>query len=181
MDSVPGNRQYTLTVCTGDGALWTYRTAGGSVFDIEAPAFEIDGAARRCVAGAVRYCGARQLSNGITETVFEAGIQERDDLTLSLIFRTHDDTPLVQTGILGGTPEVYEKINPATGRGVVSLFTNNHGTFDYFTKRAVCETWTALAGVEVFRLADGRAHVKVRFERSESGTFVLFGTDLKLG
>ena len=39
--------------------------------------------------------------------------QVRDDITRATLRRT---------GAVGGSPEVYEKIDPATGRGVVSAF-----------------------------------------------------------
>lgn len=57
----------------------------------------------------------------------------RDDVIVS---------SLIHTGNPGDTPEIYEKINPETGKGVVAIFTNMKGRFSYTTKNAVAsEIW----------------------------------------
>ncbi|MBD0294791.1 MAG: alpha-galactosidase, partial [Flavisolibacter sp.] len=49
---------------------------------------------------------------------------------------------LVQSGEPGGSPEIYEKINPATGKGCVVIFANARGHYTYITKhKAAAQNW----------------------------------------
>ena len=45
---------------------------------------------------------------------------------------------LVRTGEVSDSPEVYEKIDPDTGRGVVSLFAGSAGRYTYVTRTMAC-------------------------------------------
>ena len=66
--------------------------------------------------------------------------QVRDDITRATLRRT---------GAVGGSPEVYEKIDPNTGWGVVSVFANARGTYTYLTHASVSlQTW-AMPGVAI--------------------------------
>ena len=93
--------------------------------------------------------------------------QVRDDIT---------EATLLRTGDVGGSPEVYEKINPATGRGVVSIFASTSGTYTYVTAQTVAEShWTSDAeNLTVARDAAGRARLDVRFEGA-GAKLVFFG------
>jgi alpha-galactosidase len=91
--------------------------------------------------------------------------QVRDDVTSA--------SP-VRSGPVGGDPEVHEKINAATGRGVVVLFASARGTYRYVTSQVTASAFVATEGVAVTRAADGRAVLEATFERP-SARLVFFG------
>lgn len=81
----------------------------------------------------------------------------------------------VRSGMCGGSPEVHEKINPATGRGAVCLFAAAAGRYTYVTTSPVTETgaWHT-DGVTVRRDAMGRAVLTVDLAKP-GAAIVLFG------
>jgi alpha-galactosidase len=81
---------------------------------------------------------------------------------------------LTRTGAVGGSPEVYEKIDPNTGRGVVSVFAGARGTYTCLTHSPVsAQTW-AMPGVTVTPLPSGGARIDVTFD-APGGKCVFFG------
>jgi alpha-galactosidase len=100
--------------------------------------------------------------------------QIRDDVTSATIIRT---------GVVGGMVESYEKIDPATGRGVLVIFANNvrapFGPDRPMTIEVVTHATTAVdvvtsGDVDVSFDPIGRAVVRARF--SETGAaIVAFG------
>jgi len=82
--------------------------------------------------------------------------------------RVRDDmaaVAAVRTGVLGGSPEIYEKIDPATGRGAVIAFSPTAGRYDYLTAAVpVARRW-ATEGVHSTVDASGRARLSLVFER----------------
>lgn len=93
--------------------------------------------------------------------------QVRNDITRATLART---------GTVGGSPEVYEKIAPDTGRGVVSVFAGARGTYTYLTHAPVRpQTW-AMPGVAVTPLPGGTARVDVTFD-APGGKCVFFGVE----
>ncbi|MFD2614320.1 alpha-galactosidase [Paenibacillus gansuensis] len=91
--------------------------------------------------------------------------QVRGDITASTI---------KLTGTVGGSPEIYEKINPHTGRGVVSLFAGSPGRYSFVTEYPVDRSFAASEGAEVSFDAEGHAKIDVTF--NETGArMVLFG------
>jgi len=91
--------------------------------------------------------------------------QVRDDITRATLRRT---------GAVGGSPEIYEKIDPETGRGVVSVFANARGTYTYLTHVPVsADTW-AMPGVTLQPLPGGLARLDVTFD-APGGKCVFFG------
>lgn len=109
-------------------------------------------------------------------TLSEEGIARFGE-ALSVYKAVRDDitqATLVRTGAAGGSPEVYEKINPANGRGVVSLFASARGAYTYITQvPANSRTW-AMPGVTVQAVANGLARIDVVFEEA-GGKCVFFG------
>jgi alpha-galactosidase len=90
----------------------------------------------------------------------------------------HDITAatLVGTGQVGGSPEVYEKIN-TNGRGVVSLFASASGSYTYTTRAgALAQSCWHNPGVSVSFDDAGRARITARFEKS-GAKVILFGVD----
>jgi len=90
----------------------------------------------------------------------------RDAITLA--------SPIV-TGIIGGTPEIHEKIDPVDGRGAVSLFAPCAGRYMYVTHRPTAASHIAMDGIEVERLLSGQAKITVTLNEG-GGKAVFFGT-----
>ena len=83
---------------------------------------------------------------------------------LGLYKQVRDDiaaAPPLRKGLIGGCPEIHEKINPATGKGAVVIFVTNRGVYEYFTQRPVDQKFWASEGATVQRLTDGRAKITV--------------------
>jgi alpha-galactosidase len=96
--------------------------------------------------------------------------QIRDDLTLA--------SP-VRSGPVGGCPEVHEKINPAGGRGAIVMFASHAGTYEYISQHATSELCTTMPGLNVTRLADGRAKLTFHAD-GPSGRVAFFGTGVDI-
>jgi len=92
----------------------------------------------------------------------------RDDVTLAALERS---------GAVGGSPEIYEKINPESGRGVVSLFSSATGKYTYVTRQRVSFSTWRMPGVTVSEAEDGRARIDVDFAAG-GGKCVFFGVEL---
>jgi len=91
--------------------------------------------------------------------------------------RVRDDVTSVgatRTGMPGGSPEVYEKINPKTGRGVVVVFAAARGRYEHVTRAAVAEMFYATDGVAVRKDAKNRAVLDVVFAKP-GAQMVFFG------
>lgn len=91
--------------------------------------------------------------------------QVRDDIT---------EASPVRSGEVGGSPEVHEKINPATGRGVICLFASAPGTCTYVSRRAVDRSSWCTPGVEVATDPSGRAIITAGFD-GPGAHIVMFG------
>lgn len=71
-------------------------------------------------------------------------------------------TALILTGCIGDSHEIYEKVNPDTGKGLVAIFANHAGKYNYITKNQVSANVAVSAdGVTVTQLADGKALIQV--------------------
>jgi alpha-galactosidase len=77
---------------------------------------------------------------------------------------------MITSGLGGGAAEVREKILPATGRGVVSLFPAHGQPLRHVTTAVVDPRQWAAEGIQVSTLPDGRALI----EASQPGS-VIFG------
>ncbi len=95
--------------------------------------------------------------------------QVRDDITLS--------SPIC-TGVVGGSPEIHEKINAANGRGAVIVFTAAPGTYRYVTSNSVVQQFFAVEGVSVS--FDDRQRAVLTLTFTEAGAkCVFFGADVE--
>ena len=83
--------------------------------------------------------------------------QVRDDITGSVP---------VRAGIVGGSPEIHEKISEATGRGVVAVFAGAAGRYTYVTAHRVADSHWVTPGTTVRRDAAGRAVLECVFEKA---------------
>ena len=80
----------------------------------------------------------------------------------------------VHIGKPGDTPEVYEKINPATGKGVVVIFANSKGKFSYITKNPVASQFWNTDSSTVEKGIGNYAKIEARFEDA-SAAIIFFG------
>jgi alpha-galactosidase len=80
----------------------------------------------------------------------------------------------VTAGIIGGSPEIHEKINPQTGRGLVSIFAEAPGVYTYVTSVPVASGYWATTGIAVSLDDAGRARLDVAFAQA-GGKLVIFG------
>lgn len=86
--------------------------------------------------------------------------------------------PPVRSGAVGGSPEVHEKIHPATGRGAVVIFASAPGTYDYITDHPVATPFWSTPGAAAAIDAKGRARITATFERW-GAQVVFFGARTK--
>jgi alpha-galactosidase len=91
----------------------------------------------------------------------------RDDITAA---------QMVKVGEPGGSPEIYEKINPENGKGCVVLFANAHGFYSYVTQNKVAPKYWHNEDVDVKQDQQGRAVIKVKFNEP-SAKVILFGVN----
>jgi alpha-galactosidase len=81
----------------------------------------------------------------------------------------------IRTGIVGGSPEVHEKINSQTGRGVVCLFASARGNYSYITHHSVVSQFCTHDGVQVTLLKNGQARIDFEATEPFSARMVFFG------
>ena len=91
--------------------------------------------------------------------------QVRDDMT---------ETAMIRDGAVGGSPEVYEKINPETGRGAIVIFSSHQGSYTYISKNKVNSKFWHTRDTRVKLLEDGRVHIDGQFKGAEA-KIVFFG------
>ncbi len=81
---------------------------------------------------------------------------------------------MVMTGEPGGSPEIYEKINPITGKGCVVIFANEKGKHSYITASKVNPSYWHNEQVEIRFDKVGRGIIDVEFT-SPSAKIIFFG------
>jgi len=91
----------------------------------------------------------------------------RDDITAA--------SP-VCIGEVAGSPEVYEKINPATGCGAVVIFSSAAGKYTYVTANKADAKCRCIGGASVRTDAAGRAVIEATFEKA-GAEIVFFGVE----
>ncbi|MGI4792468.1 MAG: hypothetical protein ACRYFS_26875 [Janthinobacterium lividum] len=89
--------------------------------------------------------------------------QVRGDITQAALRRT---------GEVAGSPEVYEKINAETGRGVVSAFASAPGRYVYMTEAQPAPAFWHSPGARV--TLDAAGHAKIEMVFTEPGAKVIF-------
>ncbi|HUW32360.1 MAG TPA: hypothetical protein VM223_12175, partial [Planctomycetota bacterium] len=93
--------------------------------------------------------------------------QVRDDIT--------ESCP-VRSGNVGGSPEIHEKINAATGRGAVCIFSSAKGEYSYVTANEADKHVWHTDGVSVTFDKQDRARITARFEKA-GAKIVMFGVE----
>jgi alpha-galactosidase len=93
--------------------------------------------------------------------------QVRDDITTATIIRE---------GAVGGSPEIYEKINPLNGKGTVVVFSSHPGTYTYLTHHKPDRKLIAQDGIEIKYDKEGHALITLSFLKPEA-KIVFFGVN----
>jgi len=93
--------------------------------------------------------------------------QVRDDI---------EESDPVVNGLVGASPEIYEKISATSGKGVVSIFASAGGSYTYFTKHTVAAKHWEGPGVTVSMDQAGRAKINVRLDKP-GARVIFFGVD----
>ena len=93
--------------------------------------------------------------------------QVRNDMT---------ETAMIRDGAVGGSPEVYEKINPETGRGSIVIFSSHAGTYSYISKTKVDPNHWETRDTEVEILPNGLVRIDVKFTAAEA-KIIFFGVN----
>jgi len=91
----PRGDEASLTIAA-EGPLFRYAAPGSVPCTIEGPVFEIDSALVKPVFYAIRAAGAKALGGGITERRFTADYRNLDGLTLTIVVRTAEGSPVVR-------------------------------------------------------------------------------------
>ncbi len=81
---------------------------------------------------------------------------------------------MTRDGAVGGTPEIYEKINPSTGKGAIVIFSSHAGKYQYISKNKVDKTHWETDNTKVEIEEDGRALISAEF-KSADARIILFG------
>ena len=91
--------------------------------------------------------------------------QVRDDMT---------ETAMMRDGAVGGSPEVYEKINPATGKGAIVIFSSHAGNYSYISKTRVNQSHWKTRDTQVKLLPSGLVRIDAKFNTAEA-KIIFFG------
>jgi alpha-galactosidase len=91
--------------------------------------------------------------------------QVRDEMT---------ETAMIRDGAVGGSPEVYEKINPETGKGAIVLFSSHAGSYSYISKTKVNSSHWETRDTQVKILPSGQVKIDAKFNTAEA-KIIFFG------
>lgn len=83
---------------------------------------------------------------------------------------------IVFTGENGGGCEIYEKINPRTGKGCISAFGNKEGEYIYITKNKIDKKIWQTPAVKVEPNKTGGARITFTFKKA-SASIIFFGIE----
>lgn len=110
--------------------------------------------------------------------ISEEGIQ-RFGVLLGLYKQVRDDITVsdpIFTGVVGGSPEIYEKINPDTSCGAVVMFASAAGEYRYVTSNSVNKNIWMTDGVTVVRDERGQAVITAPFNKP-GAHIIYFGVE----
>jgi hypothetical protein len=184
---------YCLSFPGTPKSLWRLKLkANGRCFDFPPPVFRLDGKTCRATVQNLESAGPpRTLRNGAREECWQGAVKGWAELTLAIIFRLAPESPVlrfaykqvreaitradpVRQGIVGGSPELHEKIDPANGHGAVAVFAEVPSTYRLVTRNRVAQEYVATEGVTVRFDTDGRALLDLDF-RKPGAKLVFFG------
>ncbi|MGE5449095.1 MAG: alpha-galactosidase [Bacteroidales bacterium] len=93
--------------------------------------------------------------------------QVRDDMT---------ESAMIRDGAVGGSPEVYEKINPETGKGAIVLFSSHTGSYSYISQNKVHPSHWETRDTQVKILPSGQVKIDAKFNTAEA-KIIFFGIE----
>jgi alpha-galactosidase len=111
--------------------------------------------------GELLKCNPYQISH--TKTVLDKYKEVRNDIL---------ESDPVFSGMPGTSPEVYEKINSANGRGAIVVFAQEAGAYRYISRNTVSERLWHTKGVSIQRDSKGRAMIECVF--TKPGARIIF-------
>lgn len=79
-------------------------------------------------------------------------------------------------GVVGGSPEVYEKIPPLTGKGAVDIFASHAGNYYYITRQNPGQKTRKTRGVDLSFDKEGHAVIFSKFLEAEV-KIIFFGVE----
>ena len=91
--------------------------------------------------------------------------QVRNDMT---------EVAMIRDGDVGGSPEVYEKINPKTGKGAIVIFSSQKGTYQYVSHNKPDKKLWSIKGADVKFDKQGHAVINANFDKAEA-KIIFFG------
>ena len=91
----------------------------------------------------------------------------RDDITKST---------MVRDGAVGGSPEIYEKINKENGNGAIVIFSSHRGNYEYVSRHKPDSKYWSTKGVDVKFDKEGQAVINVSFDKAEA-KIIFFGVE----
>jgi alpha-galactosidase len=83
---------------------------------------------------------------------------------------------ITSDGAVGGSPEVYEKINPLTGRGAVVVFSSATGKYSYITNNKPDKKIWKTKGVDISFDKEDHTIMNTAFSGVEA-KIIFFGVD----
>jgi len=93
--------------------------------------------------------------------------QVRDDIT---------NSTMIRNGAVGGSPEIYEKINIENGNGAIVFFSSHRGNYEYVSSHKPNIKYWSTNGVDVKFDKEGNAVINVSFDKAEA-KIIFFGVD----
>ena len=81
--------------------------------------------------------------------------------------------PIV-SGEIGTSPEIYEKVDPATGCGVICFFTHKAGTYQYITQSLARQPGTVYGAVKHEFIKNGHLAITVELEEDSACAVFLY-------
>lgn len=91
--------------------------------------------------------------------------QVRNDMT---------EVAMIRNGDVGGSSEIYEKINPKTGKGAIVIFSSQKGNYQYVSQNKPDKNTWSTKGTKVSFDSEGNAIIDVEFTSAEA-KIIYFG------
>jgi len=91
--------------------------------------------------------------------------QVRNDMT---------EVAMIRNGDVGGSSEIYEKINPKTGKGAIVIFSSQKGNYQYVSQNKPDKNIWSTKGTKVSFDSEGNAIIDVEFTSAEA-KIIYFG------
>jgi alpha-galactosidase len=83
---------------------------------------------------------------------------------------------VIISGQTGGSPEIYEKIDPKTGKGCIVVFANAGGQYSYISHTKTHEKFWSTEGVKIEKNKNGSSSIHCDFSEP-SAKIIFFGTE----